>query len=92
MSPPAYFREQGIQVDVIPLHGNIELAPLVAWPTRWWTSTETGRTLRENDLTPIASVGVSTARLIANRARYKLNYERIDALVSALRDALESGG
>lgn len=87
-----YFREQGIQVDVIPLHGNIELAPLVGLADAVVDLTETGRTLRENDLTPIASIGVSTARLIANRVRYKLNYERIEALVSALRDAMESGG
>lgn len=87
-----YFLEQGIQIDVIPLHGNIELAPLVGLADAVVDLTETGRTLRENDLIPIASVGVSTARLIANRVRYKLQYERIAALVAALRDGLESGG
>lgn len=87
-----YFLEQGIQIDVIPLHGNIELAPLVGLADAVVDLTETGRTLRENDLIPIASVGVSTARLIANRVRYKLQYERIASLVAALRDGLESGG
>lgn len=85
-----YFREQGIQVDVIPLHGNIELAPLVGLADAVVDLTETGRTLRENGLTSIATIGVSTARLIANRVRYKLRYEQIDGLVSALRT--ESGG
>lgn len=85
-----YFREQGIQVDVIPLHGNIELAPLVGLAEAVVDLTETGRTLRENGLTPIATIGVSTARLIANRVRYKLRYEQIEGLVSALRT--ESGG
>lgn len=87
-----YFLEHGIQVDVIALHGNIELAPLVGLADAVVDLTETGRTLRENGLTPIASIGVSTARLIANRVRYKLQYERIEALVSALRDGTESGG
>ncbi|MFS8582603.1 MAG: ATP phosphoribosyltransferase [Limnochordales bacterium] len=86
-----YFREQGIQVDVIPLHGNIELAPLVGLADAVVDITETGRTLRENDLVPIASVGVSTARLIANRVRYKLQYEPIAALTAALRQGLERG-
>lgn len=85
-----YFREQGIQVDVIPLHGNIELAPLVGLAEAVVDLTETGRTLRENGLAPIATIGISTARLIANRVRYKLRYEQIEGLVSALRT--ESGG
>lgn len=86
-----YFREQGIAADVIPLHGNIELAPLVGLADAVVDVTETGRTLRENGLVPIASVGVSTARLIANRVRYKLKYERIAQLVEALRREVESG-
>lgn len=87
-----YFREHGIQVDVIPLHGNIELAPLVGLADAVVDLTETGRTLRENDLTPIATIGVSTARLIGNRVRYKLLYERIEALTAALREGMGNRG
>lgn len=87
-----YFREQGIAIDVIPLHGNIELAPLVGLADAVVDVTETGRTLRENGLVPIASVGFSTARLIANRVRFKLCYHRIAQLARRLEREVESGG
>lgn len=83
-----WFREQGLQVDVISLHGNIELAPLVGLADGVVDLTETGRTLRDNDLRPIATIGSSTARLIANPVRYKLRGEQIEAFVAALRRAL----
>lgn len=80
-----WFREQGLQVDVISLHGNIELAPLVGLADAVVDITETGRTLRDNDLRPIATIGSSTARLIANPVRYKLRYEQIETFVASLR-------
>lgn len=83
-----YFNEQGIQVDVISLHGNIELAPLVGLAEAVVDLTETGRTLRDNDLRPIATIGISTARLIANPVRYKLRLKQIEVFVTALEQAL----
>ncbi|HLT59060.1 MAG TPA: ATP phosphoribosyltransferase [Limnochordales bacterium] len=83
-----YFNEQGIQVEVIPLHGNIELAPLVGLADAVVDVTETGRTLRDNGLAVVASIGVSTARLIANPVRYKIRSDKIDPLVAALGAAV----
>lgn len=87
-----FFNEQGIQVDVISLHGNIELAPLVGLADAVVDLTETGRTLRDNDLRAIATIGVSTARLIANPVRYKLRLEQIEAFVAALKRGLTHVG
>lgn len=87
-----YFREQGLQIDVISLHGNIELAPLVGLADAVVDLTETGRTMRDNDLRPIATIGWSTARLIANPVRYKLHYEQIEAFVASLRKAGAGAG
>lgn len=83
-----YFHEKGIQVDVISLHGNIELAPLVGLADAVVDLTETGRTLRDNDLRAIATIGESTARLIANPVRYKLRADEIEAFASALATGL----
>jgi len=83
-----YFNEQGIQVEVIPLHGNIELAPLVGLADAVVDVTETGRTLRDNGLGVLASIGVSTARLIANPVRCKIRSDEIDRLVAVLKDAV----
>jgi len=85
-----YFNDRGIQVEIVPLHGNIELAPLVGLADAVVDVTETGRTLRDNGLAVIATVGESTARLIANPVRYKIRSEQIDALAAALERAAEA--
>ena len=86
-----YFNDRGIQVEIVPLHGNIELAPLVGLADAVVDVTETGRTLRDNGLAVIATVGESTARLIANPVRYKIRSEQIDALAAALERAAKAG-
>lgn len=87
-----YFNEQGIQVEIVPLHGNIELAPLVGLADAVVDVTETGRTLRDNGLAVIAAIGTSTARLIANPVRYKIRSGQIDELAAALAAAVAAGG
>ena len=84
-----YFNEQGIQVEVVPLHGNIELAPLVGLADAIVDVTETGRTLRDNGLVVLDTIGVSTARLIANPVRYKIRSQEIDQLVTVLEAACQ---
>ncbi|MBO8142520.1 MAG: ATP phosphoribosyltransferase [Firmicutes bacterium] len=80
-----FFNGQGIQVEVVPLHGNIELAPLVGLAEAVVDLTETGRTLRDNGLRIVATVGESTARLVANPVRYKIRAQEIDELAAALK-------
>ena len=46
----AYFLGRGLQVDIIKLHGSIELAPLVGLCDRIVDLVETGETLRQNRL------------------------------------------
>ena len=50
---------------------------------------ETGTTLRENNLDEIAFIAKASARLIANRASFKLKFDRISKLVKALEMELE---
>ncbi len=85
-----FFRRAGIQVEIIKLNGSIELAPMVGLSELIVDLVETGRTLKENKLVEIAEIQVSTARFIANRASYKMKYDRISRLVEALRQ--ECGG
>lgn len=86
----SYFRGKGIQVETIHLHGSIEVAPKVGLADMIVDIAETGRTLRENNLAVIEELWTSSARLIANRASYRLKTERIRPLVEKLR-ALTSG-
>ncbi len=81
-----YFRELGVQVEVVPLGGSIELAPIVGLAEAIVDITETGRTLRENGLVPVATVGTSTLRLVANHVRYRAAFGAIQTLLRRLRE------
>jgi len=49
---------------------------------------ETGVTLRENGLTVVEEIAVSTGRLVVNRASYQLKTEEVARLVKALEATL----
>jgi ATP phosphoribosyltransferase len=86
----AYMQRLGQAVDVVALHGSVELAPLVGLVEAIVDLTATGRTLRENRLRVVAEAGRSTARLIANQASLKTRTEPIQALVSRIRESVET--
>ncbi len=79
-----YFQDHGIQAEVIPLHGSIELGPIIGLADAIVDITETGRTLVENGLESIAEVMDSSCRLIANRVSYKMKYTEMQRLVEAV--------
>jgi len=86
-----YFNQQGIQVEVIKLHGNIELAPMVNLAEMIVDIVSSGATLRENGLVPIADVFPATARVIANRVSYRMKFQRIHDLVEKMREQVTGG-
>ncbi len=80
-----YFSERGIQVEIVPLDGSIELAPLVGLADRIVDLVQSGETLRANGLVEVAEITRSTARLIVNRASMKTEYAAVTALLEELR-------
>jgi ATP phosphoribosyltransferase regulatory subunit len=80
----AYYRSVGVQVEIVKMHGNIELAPLCGMADRIVDITATGATLRENNLVILDEVLASTARFVGNPASV-----RIDPRVRALAARLE---
>jgi ATP phosphoribosyltransferase len=84
-----FFRQQGIQMEIIKLNGSIELAPIVGLSELIVDLVETGRTLRENNLVEIAQINTATARLIANRVSFKMKFGRINSIVEGLRKIIE---
>lgn len=84
----AYFNRLGIQVEIIPLNGSIELAPIVGLAEAIVDLTETGSTLVANGLIPIATIADTTARLIVNRVSHRTHYERIEDLLTRMKTAL----
>ena len=83
-----FFYQQGIQVEIIKLNGSIELGPIVGLSEMIVDIVETGRTLKENKLAEVDSIFTATARLIANRASFKLKFARLHKLVEDLRIVL----
>ena len=81
----SFFEKKGVQVDVIKMHGNIELAPLVGMADRIVDITATGTTLRENNLRIVDEVLSSTARFIANSASVRTD-ARVRELAARLED------
>lgn len=86
-----YLQELGIRAEIIPLHGNIELAPLVGLSEAIVDIVSTGRTLKENDLVAVDEIFEATARIVANRVSYRLQYNRIQELIEKIRKVLAEG-
>ena len=85
----SWFEARGQSVEVVRLHGSVELAPLVGLVDGIVDLTATGRTLRENRLRIASVLGTSTARLIANQASLKTRTDAVQAVVTRLRDAVD---
>ena len=81
----AHYAKTGTQVEIVKLHGNIELAPLTGMAERIVDITATGTTLRENKLRIVEEVLSSTARFFANTCAF-----RTDGRIVDLAEALAS--
>ena len=84
-----FFTSKGMQMEYIKMNGSIELGPIVGLSESIVDIVETGTTLRENNLDEISFIAKASARLIANRASFKLKFDRISKLVKALEMELE---
>lgn len=82
-----HFGKVGMQVEIMKLHGNIELAPITGMAERIVDITATGTTLRENNLVVVEDVLESTARFFANPNSFRTN-PRVGALAHTLRSVV----
>ena len=84
----AYYSGRSKEIDIIKLHGSIEIAPLLGLSDVIVDIVETGKTLAENGLVPLAEVYAISARLISNKASMKFKYRDIESLRKALEGAV----
>src|SRR5260370_33244476 len=84
-----WFEARGQAVEVVQLHGSVELAPQVGLVDAIVDLTAPGRTLKENRLRVTAALGSSTARLIANQASLKTRADAVQPAVGRLREAAQ---
>ena len=81
----AYYDAIGQQVDIVTLHGNIELGPLLGMTDRIVDITATGTTLAENDLVIVDEVMQCAARFFASPSAYRCD-RRIRELAARLAE------
>ncbi len=84
----AYYAKQGRLIDIIKLNGSIELAPILSMSDVIVDIVETGKTLYENGLEPIADVMPISARLIANKASFRFKNAEIIKMQKQIEEKL----
>ena len=75
-------------VEVIKLHGSIELAPIVGLSEVIVDIVETGTTLKENGLTVLEEICPLSARVVVNQVSMKMENERITGILNELKKVL----
>lgn len=81
----AYYTSLNKEIEIIELHGSIEIAPLVGLSDVIVDIVETGTTLKENNLRVYEEIVPISARLIANKTAGKFKSEEITRIVEKLR-------
>jgi ATP phosphoribosyltransferase len=82
-----YFQSIDLPVEIIPLYGSVELAPITGMAEAIVDLVSTGRTLRDNGLVETDILFQSTAHLIAHPLSYRLNRDRLEDWVEKIRNA-----
>lgn len=79
-----YFQDRGQQIALIKLYGSMELAPMVGLADVIVDLVESGNTLKANGLVPLEFICDISARLVVNKASWKMKHADCHRLVEAL--------
>ena len=84
-----HYAESGRNIDIIPLHGSIELAPIMGLSDVIVDIVESGNTLRENNLEVVEEFMQISARFIANEVSFKFKEDEITRMLAKLKEAIQ---
>jgi ATP phosphoribosyltransferase len=79
-----WFARRGVPVDLVRLSGSVELAAVSGLADAIVDLVESGRTLEENGLVVVEELLQVSARLVVNRAAYRLKIEELLPLLDKL--------
>lgn len=85
-----FYNKKHQTVEIIKLNGSIELAPIVGLSEVIVDIVETGSTLKENGLEVLEEICTLSARMVVNQVSMKMEQERINKLITDLREVLAS--
>ena len=80
----SYYDAKGQTIEIIELHGSIELGPVIGLSDVILDIVESGSTLRANGLSVLEEVAECSARLVVNRVSMKTKRERIREIIDGL--------
>lgn len=86
-----HYRTRGIETEIIPLFGSVELGCLTGLADQIVDIVESGETLRQNDLVERETIFPVSSRLVVSPASLKLDRERISDTIEAIRSAVIEG-
>lgn len=85
-----YYDAKGQTIEVIELHGSVELGPVIGLSDVILDIVESGSTLRANGLSVLEEVCDVSARLVVNRVSLKTKRERVRALIDGMAREVEA--
>ena len=85
----SYYNRLGRDIDIIKLHGSIELAPILGLSDVIVDIVETGTTLKENNLEVVETIVPISARLISNKVSFKFKNNEIETIVNQMRKVIK---
>ena len=85
-----YYEEKSRDIDIIKLHGSIEIAPIIGLSDVIVDIVETGATLKQNDLEVKERILPISARLIANKSSFKFKNALIEKIRKSLTEQTEN--
>lgn len=85
-----YFKEKGMDVEVIKIEGSVELAPILGLCDGIVDIMETGTTLKENGLVVLDRICEISARLIVNKASFKMKQTEIWGFIDRIKKVINN--
>ncbi len=80
-----YFHSKGMDVEIIKIDGSVELSPILGLCDGIVDIMETGTTLKENGLVVLDTVCPISARVIVNKASFKLKRKEVLSFLEDLK-------
>ena len=86
----SYYDAKGQTIEIIELHGSVELGPVIGLSDVILDIVESGSTLKANGLTVLETVCECSARLVVNRVSMKTKRERIRQIIDGMQALIEN--
>ncbi|MBR1737091.1 MAG: ATP phosphoribosyltransferase [Firmicutes bacterium] len=80
-----FYKKKHRTVEIIKLHGSVELGPIVGLSDVIVDIVETGSTLKANGLEVLEEICPVSARVVVNRVSMKMEHERISKIIEGIK-------